>query len=49
MDVSDAWSEEDLHDLMQASLAYAERASLLADRIGRDVKLKRVCSSVVSC
>lgn len=25
VDVSDAWSEEDLHDLMQASLAYAER------------------------
>ncbi len=24
VDVSDAWSEEDLHDLMQASLAYAE-------------------------
>jgi len=25
VDVSDAWSEEDLHDLMRASLAYAER------------------------
>ena len=25
VDVSDAWSEEDLHDLMQASLAHAER------------------------
>jgi len=24
VDVSDAWSEEDLHDLMQASLAHAE-------------------------
>jgi hypothetical protein len=23
--MSDAWSEEDLYDLMQASLAYAER------------------------
>jgi hypothetical protein len=25
VDVSDAWSEEDVHDLMQASLAHAER------------------------
>jgi len=25
VDVSDAWSEEDLHDLTQASLAHAER------------------------
>jgi hypothetical protein len=25
VDVSDAWSEEDLHDLMRASLAHAER------------------------
>jgi hypothetical protein len=25
VDVSDTWSEEDLHDLMQASLAHAER------------------------
>jgi hypothetical protein len=25
MDVSNAWSEEDLHDLMRASLAHAER------------------------
>jgi len=25
VDISDAWSEEDLYDLMQASLAYAER------------------------
>ncbi|MDH7486467.1 MAG: hypothetical protein QHJ81_09365 [Anaerolineae bacterium] len=25
MDVSDAWSEEDLEDLMRASLTYAER------------------------
>ena len=25
VDVSDAWSEEDLHDLVRASLAYAER------------------------
>ena len=25
VDVSDAWSDEDLHDLMQASLAHAER------------------------
>jgi hypothetical protein len=25
VDVSDAWSEEDLRDLMQASLAYPER------------------------
>ena len=24
VDVSDAWSEEDLHDLMRASLAHAE-------------------------
>ena len=25
VDVSDVWSEEDLHDLIRASLAYAER------------------------
>jgi len=25
VDVSDAWSEEDLHDLIRASLAHAER------------------------
>jgi len=25
VDVSDAWSEEDLHDLMRASLGHAER------------------------
>ena len=25
VNMSDAWSEEDLHDLMQASLAHAER------------------------
>ncbi len=25
VDVSDTWSEEDLHDLMRASLAHAER------------------------
>ena len=25
VEVSDAWSEEDLHDLMRASLAHAER------------------------
>lgn len=25
VDVSDAWSEEDLHDLMRASLTHAER------------------------
>jgi len=25
VDVSDTWSEEDLHDLIRASLAYAER------------------------
>ena len=24
IDVSDVWSEEDIHDLVQASLAYAE-------------------------
>jgi hypothetical protein len=31
VDVSDAWSEEDLHDLMRASLAHAERTIWAGD------------------
>ncbi len=35
VDVSDAWSEEDLHDLMQASLAHARHADMLEERCAR--------------
>jgi hypothetical protein len=35
VDVSDAWSEEDLHDLMQASLAHARHADMLEGRRAR--------------
>ena len=32
VDVSDAWSEEDLHDLMRASLAHAEHTIWAGER-----------------
>jgi len=32
VDVSDAWSEEDLHDLMQASLVHARHTNMLEER-----------------
>jgi hypothetical protein len=35
VDVSDAWSEEDLHDLMEASLAHARHADMLEGRRAR--------------